>query len=153
MANKFRRSLEKVPEEISSLVDDLYDITEQILDIMARKGISQKELAGKLGKQESEISKWMKGTHNFTQSTINAISRALGEKVLLTDTEARAKYMTKEAELNERERVIKEKEKMLHQHEMQLVLRELNHRKKVSGESATGKIISVYMEMQPRLLS
>lgn len=35
-----------------------------------------------LGKKEPEISKWMRGTHNFTIGTIAAIEAALGEPIL-----------------------------------------------------------------------
>ncbi len=35
-----------------------------------------------LGKNESEISKWMRGTHNFTIDTISSIEEALGMPIL-----------------------------------------------------------------------
>ena len=35
-----------------------------------------------LGKKESEISKWMRGTHNFTIETLAAIEDSLGEPIL-----------------------------------------------------------------------
>jgi transcriptional regulator with XRE-family HTH domain len=35
-----------------------------------------------LHKRESEISKWMRGTHNFTIDTLVAIERVLGEPIL-----------------------------------------------------------------------
>ncbi len=35
-----------------------------------------------LDKNESEISKWMRGTHNFTIDTIAQIEKALGEPIL-----------------------------------------------------------------------
>ena len=41
-----------------------------------------KDLAEMLGKKESEISKWMRGTHIFTIGTIAAIEAALGEPIL-----------------------------------------------------------------------
>lgn len=49
---------------------------------MESKGLSQKDFAKLLGKNESEISKWMRGTHNFTISTIVKIEQALGCKIL-----------------------------------------------------------------------
>lgn len=36
--------------------------------------MSQREFAAKMGKRESEISKWLTGRHNFTISTIAKIS-------------------------------------------------------------------------------
>lgn len=49
---------------------------------MTHKGYKQKDLAEKLGKKESEISKWMRGTHNFTIETLSFIETALGEPIL-----------------------------------------------------------------------
>ncbi|HEY0608919.1 MAG TPA: helix-turn-helix transcriptional regulator [Chitinophaga sp.] len=60
------------------------DVIEQISAILQRKGMCQRDLAQLLGKRESEISKWMRGTHNFTLSTIAGIQEALGEKILDT---------------------------------------------------------------------
>lgn len=44
--------------------------------------LTQKDLATKLGKSEAEISKWMRGTHNFTISTIKKIEVALDCEIL-----------------------------------------------------------------------
>lgn len=60
------------------------DVIEQISVILRQKGMCQRDLALLLGKRESEISKWMRGTHNFTLSTIAGIQEALGEKILDT---------------------------------------------------------------------
>src|SRR5690606_28128527 len=43
--------------------------------------ITQRELAQKLNKRESEISKWLSGGHNFTQRTLTKISIAIGEPI------------------------------------------------------------------------
>lgn len=59
-------------------------VIEQIVTILRQKGMCQRDLALLLGKRESEISKWMRGTHNFTLSTIAGIQDALGEKILDT---------------------------------------------------------------------
>jgi transcriptional regulator with XRE-family HTH domain len=43
--------------------------------------MTQKDLADLLGKKESEISKWMTGTHNFTIRSIAKIERALNVSI------------------------------------------------------------------------
>lgn len=63
-------------------VDFSFEIVDRIHQILESKGMSQKDLADLLGKKESEISKWMRGTHNFTISTIMRIEHALGCKIL-----------------------------------------------------------------------
>ena len=40
------------------------------------------DLAIQLGKKEAEISKWMRGTHNFTIDTLVAIENALDAPIL-----------------------------------------------------------------------
>ncbi|NLR80599.1 multiprotein-bridging factor 1 family protein [Chitinophaga eiseniae] len=82
MSTKFDRILKEVPPEIKLMVSKSFDITERILDILDARGMTQKEFAHLLGKKESEICKWMKGTHNFTLETIAKIEIALGEALL-----------------------------------------------------------------------
>ena len=53
------------------------------IDMMRReKNSSQKQLAKRMGKTESEVSRWLGGTHNFNFLTIAKISDALGVKLL-----------------------------------------------------------------------
>ena len=42
----------------------------KIAEGIKRKGLSQKEFAEKMSKRPSEISKWLRGDHNFTTSTL-----------------------------------------------------------------------------------
>lgn len=44
--------------------------------------MSQREFAAKMGKRESEISKWLTGRHNFTTSTIAKISYVLETQIV-----------------------------------------------------------------------
>ncbi len=57
-------------------------IVDRIHAVLIEKGLKQKDLANMLGKKESEISKWMRGTHNFTIETISSIENALGTSIL-----------------------------------------------------------------------
>lgn len=58
-------------------------IANRIYEILEAKGMTQKELAQKLGKTETEVSRWLSGTHNLTLSTICKISAALGEQIVI----------------------------------------------------------------------
>lgn len=49
----------------------------KIYDAMKAKGWNQKTLAEKMGKQPSEISKWLSGTHSFTSDTLWSIGDIL----------------------------------------------------------------------------
>ena len=56
--------------------------TNRIYDIHESKGMSQKDFARLMGKTETEVSRWLSGTHNLTMATICKISAALGEDVV-----------------------------------------------------------------------
>ena len=60
----------------------MLDVADRIHAILNRKGMTQKDLAVDLHKSESEISKWVSGTHNLELKTIIRIEEALGEDVL-----------------------------------------------------------------------
>ena len=72
----------KVSSEIRRKVDLSFLIIDRIHSILQERGLKQKDLADMLGKKESEISKWMRGTHNFTIDTISMIEKALGQPIL-----------------------------------------------------------------------
>ena len=49
----------KVNPEIRRMVDLSFKIVDRIHEILKEKGLKQKDLALRLGKNESEISRWM----------------------------------------------------------------------------------------------
>ena len=57
-------------------------LANRVYDILEAKGMSQKDLAKLLGKTETEVSRWLSGTHNLTIATIAKISVALGEDII-----------------------------------------------------------------------
>lgn len=73
----------KVSPEVRRRVDLSFLIVDRIHNVLEEKGLKQKDLANLLGKKESEISKWMRGTHNFTIETISSIEKALGTPILI----------------------------------------------------------------------
>ena len=72
----------KVNPETRRMVDLSFRIVDRIHEILKEKGLKQKDLALRLGKNESEISKWMRGTHNFTIDTLVSIENVLGEPII-----------------------------------------------------------------------
>jgi ribosome-binding protein aMBF1 (putative translation factor) len=81
---KLEERRNKISKEIDVFVKQSFDIVDRIHEILVAQGKEQKELATLLGKSESEISKWMTGTHNFTIKTLSKIESILGEKIILT---------------------------------------------------------------------
>ncbi|MBR5728317.1 MAG: helix-turn-helix transcriptional regulator [Muribaculaceae bacterium] len=71
-----------VNPEVRERVSLSFQIVDRIYEILVERNLRQKDLAIMLGKSEAEISKWMRGTHNFTIDTVVAIEEALQAPVL-----------------------------------------------------------------------
>ena len=71
-----------VNPEVRNRVSLSFQIVDRMHEILVARGLRQKDLAMMLGKSEAEISKWMRGTHNFTIDTVVAIEEALQAPVL-----------------------------------------------------------------------
>lgn len=78
MENRSRQ----VNPEIRESVVLSFQIVDRIHEILTEKGLKQKDLAQLLGKKEAEISKWMRGTHNFTINTLVTIENVLQAPIL-----------------------------------------------------------------------
>lgn len=76
------RLLKTIPEDVKIFIDLYADLVVRINQVLHEKGISKKELAEKLEKNPSEISKWLGGNHNFTLRSIAKLQAELGEPLL-----------------------------------------------------------------------
>lgn len=81
-SNIIEKRRKSVSPEIKREVNLSFEIVDRIHYILTSRGLRQKDLAIMLNKKESEISKWMQGTHNFTLDTISAIENVLGIEIL-----------------------------------------------------------------------
>ena len=70
--------LDNITPEEQHRTDNRMLLAVRIADVMQEKGISQTQLAQKLGKSHSVITKWLSGTQNFTIDTLSDIESALG---------------------------------------------------------------------------
>lgn len=73
---------ERVAPETKLNVEMSFKIVDRINDILAFKGLQQKDLALLLNREETEINQWMRGTYNFTIDTLCAIENALGAPII-----------------------------------------------------------------------
>ena len=69
--------------EIQKQVDMQVMIANRIYDLLEQKKMSQKDLAQKLGKTETEVSRWLCGTHNMTMATLAKIAVALDDDLIV----------------------------------------------------------------------
>jgi len=80
-----------ISPDVDLAVRQSFEIVDRIHEILVRQGKGRKDLALLLGKSESEISKWMSGSHNFTIQTLAKIQIALGELVVEVTKEKQVK--------------------------------------------------------------
>lgn len=78
----FQRILDNTPKDVDLFVDWYADLVVRINQLLREKNISKKELAEKMDKNPSEISKWLSGEHNFTLRSLAKLSAELGEPLL-----------------------------------------------------------------------
>ncbi len=71
-----------IPPEMKLQMEMSVAIANRIYEMLDARGMTQKDLARKLGKTETEVSRWLSGTHNMTLSTICKISAALEADVV-----------------------------------------------------------------------
>jgi ribosome-binding protein aMBF1 (putative translation factor) len=85
MRNKqewFKEKVAAVSPEIMSEVQLSADIIARIDAILKKKGMTQRDLAKKMGRSEAVISRWTSGFPNLTLRSIAEISTALGEPLI-----------------------------------------------------------------------
>jgi transcriptional regulator with XRE-family HTH domain len=77
-----RQILAETPADVKQFVRRYSELTVRIHDILEEKGWTQKDLAEKMGKSPSEISKWLNGEHNFTIRSLTKLEVELGVELI-----------------------------------------------------------------------
>ena len=89
----FKECLSNVAPDVRFEVRLNMDIANRIHDLLREKNMTQRELAAQMGKRESEISRWLTGTHGFTTATIAKISAVLGDPIVEVRPKPEIKYV------------------------------------------------------------
>ena len=89
--------------EIDKFVEKNLAITEKIYALLEEKKLTPTDLAKRLGKSPSEISKWLSGNHNLTIKTITKIETILDCEIMHIEPQTKYVYLT--VKLNEKETV------------------------------------------------
>jgi len=80
---RLEKRRKSIPQEIELFITKSFDIADRIHEVLLAKNLDQKKLALLLNKNESEISKWMSGTHNFTLKTVSRIESVLETPIIM----------------------------------------------------------------------
>ena len=79
----FKEKMADVSPEVMSEVLLSAEIIARIDVLLKEKGMTQRDLAQKLGKSEAVVSRWTTGFPNLTLKSIAAISTALEEPLIM----------------------------------------------------------------------
>lgn len=74
----------ETPKDMEYLIDMNMAVSEQVMFYLKEKNWTQKDLAKALGKKESEISKWLSGTHNITFKSVAKMAAVFGKEIITT---------------------------------------------------------------------
>ena len=66
-------------------------IVKNLKEVLKRKNISQRELAARIGRDETAVSRWLSGRSGMSQASIDAVEQALGEKLVKSDVKSKVK--------------------------------------------------------------
>jgi predicted transcriptional regulator len=81
----FHRHLNEVSPAVKQEMDWARAIIDKIDATLKRDGITQRELASRLGCNETQITRWTRGFPNFTLSSLAKLSQALGEPLITVE--------------------------------------------------------------------
>ena len=77
----FNDCVKNIPSDLNGKLEMSLHISDKIDLYLKQNNMNQKDLAQKMNKHPSEISKWMRGTHNFTIYTLYDIAKILNVEV------------------------------------------------------------------------
>lgn len=77
-----QRIIDETPKDVRIFVRKYGDIVVRINQLIREKGYSQKDLADKMQKRPSEISKWLSGDHNFTLRSLAKLEAELDAEII-----------------------------------------------------------------------
>ena len=78
----FQQCLDAIPDEQRASFELSYGVAKRLDALLREEGMTRHELAQRMGKRDSEVSKWLTGRHNFTLNTISGIETALGKRLV-----------------------------------------------------------------------
>lgn len=85
----------KGDQEIDRLIKINLAISNKVRTILSGRKLSDKDFAKMLNKTQSEVSKWLSGSHNLTQKSIIKMEIALGVQLIYIEQVHKYVYLGK----------------------------------------------------------
>lgn len=83
--NKLMDDIRKsTPADTNKQVDLCVAIANRVFELLQERNMKQRDFAKALGKTETEVSRWLSGTHNLTLATIAKMATVLGDDIITT---------------------------------------------------------------------
>lgn len=82
-------------QEIERLVKRNLAISDKVRKILSGRNLSDKDFAKMLNKTQSEVSKWLSGSHNLTQKSIIKMEIVLGVQLIYIEQVHKYVYLGK----------------------------------------------------------
>lgn len=83
--NKLMDEIRKsTPADTNKQVDLCVTIANRVFELLQERNMKQRDFAKALGKTETEVSRWLSGTHNLTLATIAKMATVLGDDIITT---------------------------------------------------------------------
>tara|TARA_B110000208_G_scaffold179674_1_gene228685 strand:+ start:505 stop:879 length:375 start_codon:yes stop_codon:yes gene_type:complete len=82
-------------QEIDRLVKRNLAISYKVREILSGRNLSDKDFSKMLNKTQSEVSKWLSGSHNLTQKSIIKMEIALGVQLIYIEQVHKYVYLGK----------------------------------------------------------
>lgn len=98
--NKIMDSIRKAtPMDTNKQVDLCVAIANRVFELLKEHNMTQRDFAKCLGKTETEVSRWLSGTHNLTLATIAKMASVLDDDIITT-THSHQPYKVPDMEKN-----------------------------------------------------
>ena len=81
------RVMKRIPTEKFLQAEKRMQLAVKIADTLEIKGWSKKDLADRMHKNPSEVSRWLSGSHNFTIDTLCSIEEVLNVQLVIIQSE------------------------------------------------------------------
>ncbi len=83
---------QSTPADVSKRVELCCAIADRVYELLEERGMTQRDLARAMNKTETEVSRWLSGTHNLTIATIAKMASVLGDDIVMPTSPRGRRY-------------------------------------------------------------